>query len=89
MSTSDAASIYGPFKVGKRYRVLKNFTALRDSFTEGDVLTFTSSAYSRYDGITGYFFSRERDNGIQWWDVSDEVNDKAAAKEFFEEIPEG
>jgi hypothetical protein len=71
------------FEVGKRYRVRKSFTALRSEFRAGELLTYQASAYSRYDGITGYFFATE-DDGSRSWDVYD--GDPFNADEFFEEV---
>jgi len=63
----------GPyFKVGQHYRVRHSFTALRDSFVEGELLIYESRAYSRYDGITGYFFRQVTNPGMRWWDVYDD-----------------
>lgn len=61
----------GPFVVGRRYRVLQSFTAMRDSFVKGDELVYESSAWSRYDGITGYFFRNQASGIMQWWDIYD------------------
>ncbi len=33
-----------PFVVGRRYRVRRDFTALRDSFRAGEILTYDSDA---------------------------------------------
>lgn len=60
-----------PFRPGARYRVRTSFKALRSSFAAGEVLVYESSAWSRYDGITGYFFARE-DGGSRAWDVPDD-----------------
>lgn len=63
----------GPyFKIGSHYRVRRSFTALRDSFVEGELLMYESKAYSRYDGITGYFFQQVDGPGMRWWDVYDD-----------------
>ncbi len=77
----------GPFVIGKRYRVRKSFEALRDTFTEGDVLIYDSTAYSRYDGITGYFFVKEGSTKMQWWDIPD-YEDLNVWKELFEPLPD-
>lgn len=58
------------FVVGKSYRVKKTFTALRATFREGEQLTYTGSAYSHYDGITGYLFEDENKGG-RVYDVYD------------------
>ncbi|WP_367872560.1 hypothetical protein [Luteolibacter sp. Populi] len=76
-----------PFTPGRSYRVLKDFTALRDSFKAGQVLTYSSDAWSRYDGITGYFFV-ERGAGLsRVWDI-DDGDDIGIWKELFEELPD-
>ena len=59
------------FQIGKRYRVKLSFSAMRADFREGEILKYTGSAYSRYDGITGYFFVDEKEGG-RTWDVRDE-----------------
>ena len=46
-----------PFVKGRRYKVRQNFKALRSEFQAGEVLIFESRAWSRYDGITGYFLA--------------------------------
>jgi hypothetical protein len=71
------------FEVGKNYRVKKSFIALRDQFREGELLTYKESAYSRYDGITGYFFSDEK-HGTRSWDVYD--GDKPDTDDLFQKI---
>ncbi|WP_395753179.1 hypothetical protein [Prosthecobacter sp.] len=76
----------GPFQRGHGYRVKKTFAALRDSFTEGEVLIFQDSAYSRYDSITGYFFRQTGKEGLRVWDVDDDAED-GLWRQFFEEIP--
>lgn len=77
-----------PFTIGRSYRVLRSFGALRDSFTAGEVLTYDSKAWSRYDGITGYFFQQEGREDLRVWDLDDDA-DVMVWKELFEEIPEG
>lgn len=70
-----------PFEVGRSYRVRKPFAAMRDEFCEGEVLKYTGSAYSRYDGITGYFFVDGKAAGRSW-DVRDEDSIDVAADLF-------
>jgi len=63
----------GPyFQRGHHYRVRRSFTALRDAFAEGELLIYESSAYSYYDGITGYFFKLAGHAESRWWDVYDD-----------------
>ncbi len=61
-----------PFEPGRAYRVLQDFTALRDRFRAGEVLIYDSDGYSRYDGYTGYFFRQEDGEGLRIWDIADE-----------------
>ena len=75
-----------PFKVGKSYRVLQTFKTMRDSFTTGEILVYRSQGWSRYDGITGYFFQAPNDEKIRRWDLPD-ADDIAAWKKVFEELP--
>ena len=72
-----------PFVVGKTYRVRKTFQAMRDSFVEGEIIVFDREAYSRYDSITGYFFTQEGRQCLRLWDIGDDVDVKVW-KEFFE-----
>jgi hypothetical protein len=76
-----------PFNVGASYRVKRDFTAMRGSFTAGEVLTFHSDAWSRYDGITGYFFRQTGKEGIKAWDLPDD-EDLEIWRELFEMLPE-
>jgi len=61
-----------PFIVDGFYIVLKSFKALRDTFIEGEVLQFERDAWSRYDGVTGYFFRQENSAGTRVWDIGDD-----------------
>ena|SRR5580765_331701 len=74
-----------PFKVGSRYRVLRSFRGLRDSFSAGEVLVYKSQGYSRYDGATGYFFESPNDSTTRAWDVGDE-EDLSVWSTIFEEV---
>ncbi len=74
-----------PFTVGRRYRVLRSFQALRDSFSVGEILVYKSVGYSRYDGMTGYFFEAQDDPRTRAWDVGDE-EDLSVWKTLFEEV---
>ncbi|WP_143525750.1 hypothetical protein [Rhodanobacter sp. C05] len=60
-----------PFAVDSFYVVLKSFTALRDKFVEGEILQFEKDAWSRYDGITGYFFRQKSSIFTRVWDIGD------------------
>jgi hypothetical protein len=74
-----------PFIRGRRYRVRQSFAALRDFFTAGEILTFDSDAWSRYDGITGYFFRQSDLETRRVWDIYDDA-DILVWRELFEEI---
>jgi hypothetical protein len=76
-----------PFTVGRRYRVRQSFKALRDAFTAGDVLVYEADAWSRYDGITGYFFHRQDGGRQQVWDIDDDA-DIDLRIDLFEELPD-
>ena len=76
----------GPFAVGQHYRVLKDFKALRDTFLAGEVVIYESTAWSRYDGITGYFFQDLESRG-RMWDIYDD-EDVGIWKEFFAPVGE-
>ena len=76
-----------PFHIGRQYRVRKDFRALRDTFRAGEVLSFDSAAWSRYDGITGYFFTQEGREGLRLWDIDDDV-DVSCWVEFFDLLPQ-
>ena len=77
----------GPFKIGARYRVRRDFKALRDSFKAGEVLTYHSDAWSRYDGIAGYFFQQTGKERLRTWDI-DDGEDLEIWRELFEQLPE-
>ncbi len=68
---SESSTEY-PFRKGARYRVKRSFTALRDIFEEGEEMTYDSTAWSRYDGITGYFFSQPGQERLRMWDIYDD-----------------
>ena len=74
-----------PFVVGRRYQVRRDFTALRDSFGAGEILTFLRDAYSRYDSYTGYFFSQSDTQPLRVWDIHDD-EDLAIWQELFAEM---
>ena len=74
-----------PFTRGKHYRVRQSFAALRDSFIAGDVLIFDSDAWSRSEGITGYFFRQGGREALRVWDIDDDA-DLDIWRELFEEL---
>ncbi|WP_395742021.1 hypothetical protein [Prosthecobacter sp.] len=76
----------GPFKRGHVYRVRQSFAAFRDSFAEGEVLTFYYSAYSCYDSSTGFFFRQQGKEELRVWDV-DDGTDVEMWRGLFEEMP--
>jgi len=76
-----------PFVAGHRYRVRRDFKALRDSFLAGEELTYDRDAYSRYDGYTGYFFTQLGAGQLRSWDISDD-DDLEVWRDLFEEILE-
>lgn len=75
-----------PFIVGRRYQVRRDFTALRDRFHAGEILTFHSDAYSRYDNYTGYFFSQPGAQPLRVWDIHDDEQ-LDSWHELFAEMP--
>lgn len=75
-----------PFEPGRAYRVRRSFVALRDSFTAGEVLTFDSDAWSRYHGITGYFFRQSGGGSLRVWDLEDDA-DVQDWRLFFDPLP--
>lgn len=86
MTDTPDPSITGPFRVGAIYRAKKDFTALRDRFTAGQLLTFKREGHSWYDGIRGFFFSQPGTDEIRVWDIYDS-DDIAIWRELFEEMP--
>ena len=72
--------------VGRRYRVVHDFTAMRDTFAAGEILIYRSQGWSRYDEMTGYFFQGPNDTKIRAWDVPDR-DDLATWRDLFEEVP--
>jgi len=81
--TLEAVTVCG----GHRYRVRRDFKALRDSFVAGEEMTFDSDAYSRYDSYTGYFFSQPGAAQLRSWDIHD-GDDLEVWRDLFEEILE-
>jgi hypothetical protein len=73
-----------PFIAGKQYRSLTTFSAFRDTFSAGELLTFVRTAYSPYDGMTGYFFS-DSQGRLRAWDIHDD-GDLAVHCTFFEKV---
>jgi hypothetical protein len=71
-----------PFEIGATYRVLKYFVAFDDAFEAGELLVFVRDAYSRYDGMTGYFF-RDASGRYRRWDIADD-DDLSRWKNIFE-----
>lgn len=63
--------LHSPFVVGRTYIVLKDFDALRDRFTAGETMIYCDTAYSRYDGYQGYFFTDCRTGWTRAWDIRD------------------
>jgi hypothetical protein len=59
----------GPFEAGACYEVVASFEALRDRFVEGERMWYFRSAYSRFDGMHGFFF-RQPGWKVRSWDVS-------------------
>lgn len=74
-----------PFRPGARYRVRRDFVSLRDRFTAGEELVFDSSAWSRYDGQNGYFFTDASTGRPRSWDIEDHL-DIGVWTDLFEEI---
>jgi hypothetical protein len=62
-----------PFKTGRTYRVRRDFASLRDVFRVNELLVFETDAWSRYDGMTGYFFKSQETNVTRVWDVADDA----------------
>jgi hypothetical protein len=60
-----------PFVPGSKYAVTATFESMFDGFVAGEELVFEGEAYSRYDGVTGYFF-RDQSGESRRWDVPDE-----------------
>ena len=85
---TDSSSDIESFRVGTTYRVRKDFTALRDNFVAGELLTFTRYGHSWYDGIGGFFFSQPGTDRILVWDLYD-GDDVTIWRELFEELPTG
>ena len=76
-----------PFVPGKAYRIRRGFAALRDTFVTGEIITYESEAWSRYDGKTSYFFSQIGQQSLRVWDTDDD-DDKGNWMELFEQLPD-
>ncbi|MEZ4269437.1 MAG: ankyrin repeat domain-containing protein [Myxococcota bacterium] len=62
----------GPFAFGVTLRVRADLDAMRDRFSRGELLVCWQIAWSRYDGVTGYFFRQaEAPDVVRSYDVSD------------------
>ena len=73
------------FKVGKKYKVLKNVKGLHpDLFYNGEIIKFVSEKYSRYDSMTIYNFEANKGESKQF-PISDETS-KDKLKEYFSEL---
>jgi hypothetical protein len=81
-----------PFRPGASYRVRQDFEAFRDTFREGEILIFRRDAFSRYDGMHGYMFSSQGNDGCdRVWDTDIYPNPIPTRnvklwKDFFEEV---
>lgn len=53
-----------------RYRVIEAFSSSTDRFEAGEVLIFVDTAYSPYDGMTGFRF-RSPAGDVKAFDVAD------------------
>ena len=73
-----------PFTPGIVYRVRNAFAANSSVFEAGELLTFVRDAWSRYDGMTGYFFHGSQGYARRW-DISDD-DDIARWRNVFEPI---
>jgi len=76
-----------PFVVGARYRVRRDFEAMRDRFKAGEELVYEDCALSIYHGCKGYFF-RDQAGEVRSWDLYDGEDSKALWPEFFEPVAE-
>jgi hypothetical protein len=77
------------FDVGAEYRIKTSFQAMRDVFVEGERLVYTSSAWSRYDGITGCFFHDLANGARRVWDVGDDEDAAPLVGQYFECVDDG
>ena len=77
-----------PFRRGRRYRVLQDFTPLEgETFHAGDILIYRRSGHSIYDSMDGYFFI-EAGPPRRWrrWDIST-FDDIGVWATLFEMLP--
>lgn len=70
------------FTKGCRYKVKKDFKALRDSFFKDELLTYDHNAYSAYDSMSAFFFL-DSDGKFRTWDINDN-EDLNLWSEYFE-----
>lgn len=78
----------GLFKPGVRYEVLKECSFPGDYFTKGEILTYESCGYERYDSETLYRFVREgasQKNASPVWHLRDDQPD-TLVNECFREL---
>jgi hypothetical protein len=80
-----SSEIVNFFKVGKKYRILKNVKGLHpDLFYDGEIIIFLSEKYSRYDSMTIYNF-RDNQGESKQFAISDGTS-KDKLKEYFLEL---
>lgn len=59
------------FTPGNKYLVLKSIAELGHTFTEGEIVTFSSSSYDAYHGVTRYWFRKNGGKESNAWHVWD------------------
>ncbi len=63
----------------------RNYKAFRDSFVEGEIVTYENDSYSAYHGYTGYIFGQVGTHQKRVWDIHDD-DDLGIWRELFEEM---
>ena len=69
---------------GKEYRARTDFKTQTDEFAKGEVLVFTGTDYSRYDGSTALRFTNKATGEGKSWFLHDDAPDSSA--DFFETV---
>jgi hypothetical protein len=75
-----------PFRTGVTYRVRRDFKALRDEFCAGERLVFKRTGDSRYDEMTGFFFTAVEGGAWRSWDLGWD-DDVSVWRDLFEPEP--
>lgn len=75
-----------PFQEGFKYRVRQNYLFLNHQFNIGEIVVFSTSAYSAKEGVMRYWFKSIESGDTNIWHVFDNQEQKIQWNDLFEEI---